>query len=255
MTYLILQILFCLLIAFLLGLLLGWLLGRASCSKNTHEQKTVQVNPVKPTPLKETPPAPLPSKSTTSFAAGTTQTPPPPPPPVKKEASVATPPPPPPSKPAAAQVTGDVDLDTAVNLNGKGYEIETLEGVGPKTGIALRDININTIADFLKNGHLASQRSSIAAKIAVRPKMVDSWASMSDLLRVDGVDHQAAELMHKSGLKTVADLAKQDSSSFITKMEETNTAGKRSIAPEVPSTDSVNSWIDQAKSMKAVVEA
>ena len=197
----------------------------------------------------------MPSNSSSSFAAATTATPPPPPPPpMATKNRIVAPPPPKPIRSTKA-TSGDIDLDSAVNLGGSGYEIETLEGVGPKTGVALRDIGITTIAGFLTNAYLASQRSDIAAKIAVRPKMVDSWASMSDLLRVDGVDHQAAELMHKSGLKNVADLAKQDSASFITKMEEVNTAGKRSIAPEVPSNDSVSSWVTQAKSMKTVVKA
>ena len=141
-----------------------------------------------------------------------------------------------------------------VNLSGKGYEIETLEGVGPKTGKALRAINIATVDDFLKKAQMASSRSDIAKKISVRPKMVDSWASMSDLLRIKGMDHQSAELMHASGITTIADLAKQTPSRFITKMTKVNNAGKRSIAPEIPSKTNVSDWISQASKMKAVIE-
>ena len=138
-------------------------------------------------------------------------------------------------------------------LAGQGYEVETLEGVGPKTGKALRAAGIATLADFLLKGYKPQQRAEIATQISVRPKMIDSWASMSDLLRIEGVDHQTAELMVKSGVLTVTDLTTQQAESLQQVMEKTNKAGKRSIAPSVPSSEHIQQWIQAASKLKPVV--
>lgn len=260
MTYLILQILFCLIIAFIFGFLLGWLFGRSSCKKNQITQPYVPPTRAQTPPLAaamETtkrsyaPPPPLPVKEAV-------KTPPPPPPmtvaPKPAPAPIPAPAPKPAPTPAPVQAAAPVRPTIEAHLSTEGYEIETLEGVGPKTGTSLREIGIATISDFLQHGAAPAERSKIASSIAVRPKMVDSWASMSDLLRIKGLDHQAAELIHKSGINTVTDLSQQNVATFSAKMEAVNTAGKRSIAPEVPSSSLMTDWISQASGMKSVIE-
>jgi len=283
MTYLILQILFCLIIAFIIGFILGWLLGRASCKKNQITQPYVpQPHRVKDsTPVPMPKPTPVKTETATAkvqnFQSGrdTTRSYAPPPPiaakPVERvSVKQVTPPPPPPApapvKPKAVEPVRVVPTPVApaakpvsfaefeAHLSTKGYEIETLEGVGPKTGESLREIGIATISDFLKQANLKSRRSEIASEISVRPKMVDSWASMSDLLRIKGLDHQAAELIHKSGVNTVTDLSTKSVSSFRAKMNEVNVAGKRRIAPEVPEDNHIADWIGQAAKMKSAIE-
>lgn len=298
MTYLILQILFCLLIAFIFGFILGWLFGGVKGNKNqitqsytprresstakletsTKKAGTYHSNFTPPPPAQTekrdiTPPPPPPARVEKREAAP--PPPPPPPPPTRTEARPTPPPPPPPPAPEPKKVepvkaepvkvepvkmeptkiiTPYAPSANEVNLSMKGYEIETLEGVGPKTGVSLRGVGIETIADFLVRAHSPAQRAEIASDVAVRPKMVDSWASMSDLLRINGVDHQAAELMHKSGINSVTDLSTQNATTFIAQMEATNNAGKRSIAPEVPSNSLVTDWISQSSSMRSAIQ-
>lgn len=260
MTYLIAQILFSLLSALLLGFILGWLFARSG--RRVAQAMTVPAsyNPVpipKPIPA-ATPAAPQQAVQQTATAkvqavnqAYTRSAPPPPPPPpvTPTQFTQAPPPPPPPVRGSSLD-----EIDSGVNLSGKGYEIETLEGVGPKTATALREIGIATISDFLRQAHTPEQREYIASQIAVRPKMVHSWASMSDLLRIHGIDHQSAELMHKSGIHSVADLAKKNVSTFVSEMEHTNTAGKRSIAPQVPTSNQMSLWIAEASTMKPAIK-
>ncbi len=310
MTYLILQILFCLIVALIFGFLLGWLFGRCTPSakhdvskKKTPLASDIQAAEVDNSISSYAPPPPPPSRrsevealvakrintdtyeSKSDKSIADSYTPPPPvqpPAPVKADLSddstdininapshvnqtelapsteasqpkpkaTLTP------KPVAKSLKDSVKFDvySNVDLNGVGYEIGTLEGVGPKTALAMRAIQIDTIFAFLENGHLPQQRAEIASKVSVRPKMVDSWASMSDLLRIEGVDHQSAELMHKSGILVVADLASQNAGAFIEKMKQVNTAGKRSISPTIPSEASVENWISQAAELNEVVK-
>jgi len=201
MSYLIMQMLICLLIAFILGLILGWLLCKLfGCCK----------------------------------AKG-----------ASCDTAVA---------PAMAAVPDVVDLDTSVNLDGDGYGIETLEGIGPQTGDSFRGYGVATVGDYLRKLNQPEQREEAAASLGMsRVKMLHDWASMSDLLRVDGIDHQYSELTWAAGVHTVADLAGSNAAALTAEMERVNNAGKQLIAPTVPTQSEVSSWISRAKNMKAVV--
>ena len=238
MIYLILQISFCLLIAFLLGLVLGWLICRYI--HGSEEQKTVVSEKSAVARNHYVPPPASSADSEKSLSSA------------KKlqEVKEASPKP----KPKGTSDSPLKKISSNVKIDGEGYEIETLEGVGPKTGEALRKINIATVSDLLKNAYSTTQREEMAEKISVRSKLVDGWVSMSDLLRIEGIDHQAAELIVASGVKQVSDLADQHAGKLITKMEEANSAGKRSIAPEVPSEKDIMHWSKQASKLNSILK-
>lgn len=213
MTYLMIQMLLCLLLAFLLGLFIGCWFCKGCRKSNDSVEEYTRAN-IAPAEKKVSAPV-------SSIAAASTDT--------------------------------VIDLDSAVALSSDGYTIETLEGIGPKIGSQMRSIGIPTIEEFLRRAYLPEQRSEIADEISLRQKMVDNWACMSDLLRVEGIDHQSAELIFKSGVKLVSDLAEQDAGRFVKKMHEVNTAGAHLIAPTVPETQDVEHWIRRAENMKSVV--
>jgi len=156
--------------------------------------------------------------------------------------------------PAVGAVPGVVDLDTSVNLDADGYAIETLEGIGPQTGDSFRGYGVATVGDYLRKLNQPQAREVAAESLGMsRVKMLHDWASMSDLLRVEGIDHQYAELTLAAGVQTVGELARADASSLAAQMESVNNAGKQLIAPTVPSAGEVSDWISRAKHMKAVV--
>jgi len=209
MTYLLMQMLICLLIAFILGLILGWLLckickGCKACCKPDGSCNT--------------------DKGSCDMPA------------------------------VALAVDADItDLDTNVNLDGDGYVIETLEGVGPKTGDLFRGYGVATVGDYLRKLHSSDRRDKAADDLGILVKPLHEWASMSDLLRIDGIDHQYSELAYRAGIETVADLAASNGTSLAQKMETVNNAGKQLIAPTVPTASEVDGWVANARGMKAVV--
>ena len=145
------------------------------------------------------------------------------------------------------------DLDTDVALDSDAYAIQTLEGVGPKTGDLFRGYGVASVGDYLRKLHSPERREQAADDLGILAKPLHEWASMSDLLRVEGIDHQYAELTSAAGIGTVADLAHSEADALAAKMEEVNKAGKQLIAPTSPSADEVNGWIARARGMKAVV--
>ena len=214
MTYLILQMLFCLIVAFILGLIIGYLLCKIckKCSNGNCQKRNKEV--------KQSPAA--------MAAAG-----------------------------ISSLVSDDddavINLDSNVNLDGDDYEIQTLEGIGPQTGDLFRGYGIATVGDFLRKLHTPASRENAAKDLNILVDPIHKWASMSDLLRIEGIDHQFAELVTAVNVKTTFDLSHSDANTLTAKMEEANNAGAQLIAPTTPTTDQVASWIAQAKNIATVV--
>ena len=213
MTYLITQMFICLLIAFFLGLFLGWLLGKMCCKKK-HSTESTTCN----------------TESTTCN--------------IESAAAVAAP---------SVNLLPLTDLDTSVDLDSSAYDIETLEGIGPQTGKLFRGYDVPSVGAYLRKLHSAALREKAASDLGIKVNPINEWASMSDLLRVDGIDHQHSELAFHSGINTVGELGASDASTLTAKMEQVNNAGKQSISPTVPTQEQVSTWIGQARGMKAVV--
>lgn len=218
MTYLITQILLCLIIAFLLGLLLGYLLCKICSCKGckTCKHKQGEVDAKDDVRNLSTP---------KSFV----------------------------SKYDEAEDTATINLDTDVDLDADIYDIETLEGIGPQTGNLLRGYGVATVGDYLRKLHSPRAREQAAKDLNILVKPLHDWASMSDLLRVEGIDHQYAELVHATGISTVVDLAHSNAEELTGEMETVNNAGKQLIAPTVPNADEVRDWIARARGMSPVV--
>jgi len=146
-----------------------------------------------------------------------------------------------------------IDLDTSVDLEAEGYHIQTMEGIGPSTGDIFRGYGIATVGDYLRKLHAPHHREQAAKDLNILRKPLDNWASMADFLRVDGIDHQFAELMQAAGLSTVKDLANSEADHLTNHMEEVSKSGKQLIAPTSPSKDQIEGWIAQARGMAQVV--
>lgn len=214
MTYLITQMLLCLLIAFLLGLMIGYLLCKICCGgkKNKAAKDSASNATVKST--------------ASNFASPYTD---------------------------GGEDMAMINLDTNVDLDSEGYDIETLEGIGPQTGDLLRDYGVKTVGDYLRKLHTVASREQAAKDLNILAKPLHDWASMSDLLRVQGIDHQCAELIFTTGIASVSQLAKCKAGDLASEMETVNEAGKQKIAPVLPSVIEVDEWITRAGSMSPVI--
>jgi hypothetical protein len=149
--------------------------------------------------------------------------------------------------------TATISLDTNVDLDADAYGIETLQGIGPQTGDLFRSYGVNSVGDYLRKLHAAPAREQAAKSLDILVQPLHNWASMSDLLRVDGIDHQHAELAFSADVLTVGDLARSDAAALVAKMDQVNNEGKQLISPTVPDVAEVQSWIGKAKNMSPVV--
>ncbi len=129
--------------------------------------------------------------------------------------------------------------------------IESIEGIGPKLGEALRGAGVNTVEGLLKAGADKKSRKALADATGISEKRILKCVNMADLFRINGVASQYAELLECAGVDTVNELKHRNADNLAAKMAEVNETKKLVRRP--PSATVVNDWVAQAKKLPAVV--
>jgi len=129
--------------------------------------------------------------------------------------------------------------------------IESIEGIGPKLGEALRGAGVRTVESLLKAGADKKSRTSLAEATGISEKRILKCVNMADLFRINGVASQYAELLECAGVDTVKELKHRNADNLATKMAEVNEA--KNLVRRPPSIAVVNDWVAQAKKLPGVV--
>lgn len=131
------------------------------------------------------------------------------------------------------------------------YKIDEIEGIGPTYATKLNEAGIRTTDDFLKLCCEAKGRAEAAAKTGISEKLILTWANMADLMRVNGVGRQYAEVLHAAGVDTIKELRTRNAGNLATAMKEAN--DEKNLANACPSESVVQDWIDKAKEMDPLI--
>ncbi len=137
-------------------------------------------------------------------------------------------------------------------------KIETIEGVGPALAKKFQKAGVRTCERLLSEGATKKGRKSLAADTGVDEGKILAFVNCADLMRIKGVGSEFSELLERAGVDTVKELKRRRADNLAAKMLEVNDAAikrtKKSIVRRVPSEKEVAKWIDQAKSLPAVVK-
>ena len=129
--------------------------------------------------------------------------------------------------------------------------IESIEGIGPKLGAALRTAGVRSVAGLLKAGADKKSRKALAEKSGISEKRILKCVNMADLFRINGVASQYAELLENAGVDTVKELKHRNADNLAEKMAEVN--AEKNLVRRTPSPTVVRSWISQAAELPAKV--
>ena len=138
-----------------------------------------------------------------------------------------------------------VDFENDKNLEDN-YDIETIEGIGPKYASIFKTLGISTTQDLVNRlKGKEEDTEKFAQELRVQPEVIKSWVSMAELISLPGVDAQAAELMQTVGITSLSHLSQTDANSLHQTMKNFNE--KTPIVPEVPSNRWVEIWTKISK--------
>ncbi len=132
------------------------------------------------------------------------------------------------------------------------YKIEEIEGIGPSLGEKLRATGINTTDKLLESTKTPKQRKELAESTEISEKLILRFANMADLFRVNGLGKEYTELLEKSGVDTVPELAQRNGANLTVKMEEVN--AEKNLVRKTPSQSVVEKWIEEAKTLPRALE-
>lgn len=129
--------------------------------------------------------------------------------------------------------------------------IEKIEGIGPKTGEALRNAGVKTVENLLDAAADKRSRAALAEKTGISEARILKCVNMADLFRINGVASQYAELLECAGVDTVKELKHRNADSLAAAMAKVNEA--KNLVRRPPSSAVVNDWVEQAKKLPAKI--
>ena len=133
------------------------------------------------------------------------------------------------------------------------YAIKEIEGIGETYAPKLQAVGIKTVADLLERGKNPKGRKELAEATGISGKLILKWVDMSDLFRVKGIGPEYSELLEKAGVDTVRELKHRVPEHLHAKLQEVNASTGQPLVRALPSLKAVQSWIEAAKQMEAVV--
>ena len=93
---------------------------------------------------------------------------------------------------------------------------------------------------------------TVAEHVGIEDFVVSKWASMSDLMRISGLEGQLSELMVYTGINSVQNLGQQNTDALHSKLITTNQKQQR--VKIIPDKSSLELMINQAKSIKVMIQ-
>jgi predicted flap endonuclease-1-like 5' DNA nuclease len=142
-----------------------------------------------------------------------------------------------------------VKIRENMNMN---YKIETIEGIGKVMGDKLRANGVADTAGLLAKAATPKDRATLAAKTGISGKLILKFANRADLMRVNGVGEEYADLLEAAGVDTVPELAQRNAQNLFDALTKTNMEKK--LVRQTPSLSAVKSWIAAAKDMPRVLQ-
>jgi predicted flap endonuclease-1-like 5' DNA nuclease len=127
------------------------------------------------------------------------------------------------------------------------YQIEEIEGIGTTYGVRLRNVGINSTGLLLEKAGTKKGRTQVSEKTNIPETLIQTWVNHADLMRINGIAAQFAELLEAAGVDSVKSLSQQQAASLHEKLMEVNK--QFGLTGRVPSTDSLKEMIKEAKKL------
>ena len=130
--------------------------------------------------------------------------------------------------------------------------IEDVEGIGPGHAAKLSEAGVRSTDDLLEQAGSAAGRDRLAARTGLSAGQLLKWANHVDLMRLDGVGAEFAELLEAAGVDSPAELAQRSAENLAQTFQELDAARPNTVR-RVPSEAVVAGWIAEARTMKRAV--
>jgi predicted flap endonuclease-1-like 5' DNA nuclease len=130
-------------------------------------------------------------------------------------------------------------------------KIEEIEGVGPAYAATLTSAGVLTTDHLLERGGSAGGRDALAEATGQTHAQILEWVNHVDLMRIDGVGSEYADLLEPAAVDPVPELAARNAAKLAATLESTNSS--KDLVRRVPSESVVAGWISEARALPKLV--
>ncbi len=129
--------------------------------------------------------------------------------------------------------------------------ISAIRAMGQRHATKLRKAKVRTTEALLREASTRTGRSSLSGRTGIPTADLVRWAHQADLMRVDGIGPEYADLLAVSGVDTIKALRRRNAANLIATMTQVNS--KKRIVQRLPTVEMVQSWIDDASDLEPIV--
>ena len=130
-------------------------------------------------------------------------------------------------------------------------KLEEIEGIGPICAQRLRAAGIGSVEALLRAAATPEKRRRLGERAGVDCESILGWVNQADMMRVCGIGEEYSDLLERSGVDTVAQLARCNPRELHARIRELN-ATERLVQP-LPSRGMVARWVKAARALPRVV--
>jgi predicted flap endonuclease-1-like 5' DNA nuclease len=131
-------------------------------------------------------------------------------------------------------------------------KIEDVEGIGPAFAEKLTAAGIRTTEALLDRGATAAGRGKLSEETGISERMLLEWVNHADLMRINGVGSEYADLLEAAGVDSCAELAQRNAANLATTFQELDAARPNTVR-QVPGEATIAGWIAQASDLAKIV--
>ncbi len=130
--------------------------------------------------------------------------------------------------------------------NEKCYELEDIQGIGPGFALRLKKRGVFNSC-FLAKKFLFDDEATkrMSQKLDIDFDTIKAWASMADLMKIEGISSEFAETLQAIGIKTRQDLMFADPYHLFSELSSYKR--KYPNGPDIPDISIIKSWVDRLK--------
>jgi predicted flap endonuclease-1-like 5' DNA nuclease len=131
-------------------------------------------------------------------------------------------------------------------------KIQDVEGIGPVFADRLKAAGVDTTDELLQRGGNSAGRDNLAAATGITEKQLLEWVNHADLMRLNGVGSEYADLLEAAGVDSCAELAQRNAANLAQTFQELDAARPNWIR-QIPSEATIAGWIAEAETLELVV--
>ena len=132
------------------------------------------------------------------------------------------------------------------------YKIIDVEGIGPVYAEKLLEAGIKDTDVLLEKCAKPAGRKALAEETGISPKLILTWTNHADLIRINGIGPQFAELLEAAGVDTVKELKHRKPENLHPKLVEINE--EKNLVGRVPALKEVERMVAEAAELPPMME-